>query len=396
MSSLDDAFGSSPEQVKGPAANASSYPPVASVQASRGQVPMQAQAQVQASGPVSAPVLAQAQAQASQPADDFRTTYGRVLSQLTRFVAAIQTMTPSVDGSPEAVTTALRNKWNDIPAPKTIAELHAAVGRMYAMSPQQLSDTLGAADPSMRLYFHGQAIKLAQAVRADSDELAFAAATMRWFLQQALPALQNQAEEGQLGTIKEIRRNYAALDAACKVARPDETNPTVVAAAQNLKDAHAALQSLEAGLRHAEGRARRLGLDFSAARSARDATDDAALMALDDDAVAAMVRAHTPPPSSAKTVSIVLAVFLALALVAVIVLAVFLSRRSSNSGNAGGAVGAVGAGVSAGIARPTVPSVASPPPLLAGGRATRAFNPSESYRADWGFPPLPTYAMEPS
>ena len=302
MSSLDESFGSSPEQ-----------------KATSQQVAATAT-------PTTTTTSTPAPSLPLQPADELKTPYGRVLAQLVRFVTAIQS-TPARDDGVD-VTAEVRTKWNAVPAPKTDAELHAAVSRMYAMNPHQLAATLGASDASTRLYFHGQAIKLAQAVKVDTDELAFAAATMRWFLQTALPALRSQPEEAQLGTVKEIRRNYAALDATCKVARPDNTNPTIVAASEHLADARATINNLNVTLQGLQNRARRVGLDFGAARVAEVAGNEDALAEMDDAAVVAVVKRGS---ATAKKVNVVLGVFLAIAVIAIVVLVVFLVRGSKGS-----------------------------------------------------------------
>lgn len=309
MTSLDEAFGSSSEQMAAIAAGTSAlqHQPAA----------VAASASPPSPSPPPPP-----------PADELKTPYGRVLAQLVRFVTAVQA-TPVRDDDAD-VTAEVRAKWNAVPAPKTDAELHAAVSRMYAMNPQQLAATLGAADASTRLYFHGQAIKLAQAVKVDTDELAFAAATMRWFLQTALPALRGQPEEAQLGTVKEIRRNYAALDATCKVARPDNTNPAVVAASEHLADARAAIDNLNTALQGLQNRARRVGLDFGTARHAEVGGNEDALAEMDDAALAAVVRRGS---STAKKVNIVLGVFLAIAVVAIVVLVVYLVRGCKATGS---------------------------------------------------------------
>ena len=331
MTSLDVAFGASAEQ-----AQAQAPVPVAAVMP-----------QPQPPPPPTPP-----------PMDELKTPYGRVLAQLVRFVSAVQLQSASGNanggGDPEAVTAAVREKWNAIPAPKTNAELHAAVTQMYAMNLEQFARTLAACDSSMRLYFHGQGIKLAQAVRADTDELAFASATMRWLLQQALPSLATQPEEAKLGTVKELRRNYAALDATCKVARPDDSNPVLVAASHNLAEAQQAIHVLKHELKRSEARAKRVGLDFSPKCVTDSTGDDDVLHGLDDAVVAELVAARF---STTRNVNVFLIVMVVLAVAAVITLTVLLIRKPCTE--------------TATSTSTLTPASALSPAAFAGGRAYR-------------------------
>jgi hypothetical protein len=391
MTSLDVAFGASAEQA-------------------------QAQAQAQAPVPVAAPTAPPPPP--PPPMDELKTPYGRVLAQLVRFVSAVQLQSASGNanggGDPEAITAAVREKWNAIPAPKTNAELHAAVTQMYAMNLEQFARTLAACDSSMRLYFHGQGIKLAQAVRADTDELAFASATMRWLLQQALPSLATQPEEAKLGTVKELRRNYAALDATCKVARPDDSNPVLVAASHNLAEAQQAIHVLKHELKRSEARAKRVGLDFSSKCVTESTGDDDVLHGLDDAVVAELVATRS---STTRTTNVVLIVMFVLAVAAIIVLTVLLLRKPSPSPSPTPAL-AVGANANAiantngGLGGRTYRSGGSAPTLTSMSTSTStstlipkpsvstayvhpsSFTPADNTSANpfsthnWGFPPL--------
>lgn len=159
------------------------------------------------------------------PSSVLKTPYSEPLRNVVRFLVAVAGTRPSAD--PDVAAT-FRAVWESTLTPMTIPEMNAALETMYRISPQHLFGVLRAVDPATRQCFHAEAIKVAQAVKADMTELTQAAMVLRWVLTVALPALTPLPEDSQLGTTTEIRRNYAALDEACKVARPDDTNPTCV------------------------------------------------------------------------------------------------------------------------------------------------------------------------
>lgn len=272
------------------------------------------------------------QLQAPPNPDTVHTGYGEAMRNLLRYLEAVaRTMPTPGDG-----TAAFRATWESTGSPATAAEMQATLSRVLQMPASHLAAVQATLDPATRQYFHVAAIQLADAIGADMAELAQAAAVERWVLSDALPALQSMPEEGQLGTRNEIRKQYAKLDGACRVARPDDTNPVVADLGAHLAAANNANSALKTRLAAA-------GLQPDAPE-----TDAAQLAAC-------------KKTKQLSTTSIVLIVVVILAIIAIIVLSVMYVRKQT---------------------------VLTTAPQLTAGIPTAAFGGVANTPSSWAFPRL--------
>lgn len=312
-------------------------------------------ANVSAFGPgMGRPPAPQAAAQPTQtpvtatPADALKTVYADAMRNIVRQLDAVA-RTPA--DNPQS----FRETWQALGSPATASEMHAAIQRIYSLPPQHLAAVFSSADSQTRQYFHVQAMKLAQAVSQDMPELSQASAIMRWVMQQALPALQNLPEGEQLGTMEEVRRNYAALDTTCKIARPDESNPVVVRLKKQAESVAATVQETNQKLIDLRKRMTEAGLD-------PDAEDDSL-------ALAEIAKENR---KKLGTGTIVLIVIVVLLVIAVIVLGVFYAKKCHKPSTPGGGAPAQAAlGGHAGLHLPRLDQ-----------------NLAAMSDEDWGFPSL--------
>lgn len=162
--------------------------------------------------------LAQAFAEESAPSPapayspPSTTRYGAALRPLVRFLLAVQAAQPGTFDQALAQT----------PEPQ---DLTAAMQRVYSLSAKHLAAVYATMTNEQRQYFHSQCIALSEAVKDDMSDLSLAAALMRWIMQGGLPAVQDPAHPDTQSIFK---KNFGALEYACKVARPDDTNPEFV------------------------------------------------------------------------------------------------------------------------------------------------------------------------
>jgi hypothetical protein len=114
------------------------------------------------------------------------------------------------------------NIWASTAPPATVADLTNAMQRVYALPAKQLTDVFQTLTDDQRQYFHTQSIALSELVKNDMSELSLAVALLRWLMQAALPTLQGFPEESALQTSAALRKNYAAVDYAARIAKPEE------------------------------------------------------------------------------------------------------------------------------------------------------------------------------
>lgn len=323
--------GARPPALQGPA------PPVAE---SAPQPQAQIQPQTQAGGQI-----------AADP-DQLQAGFSGSMRNVVRFLEAVAQSSPGV--APDA----FRGAWAAVASPTSTTAMHSSMQHLFTMPAPHVAAVLGGLDDQTRAYFHVQIMQLAQEVRKDMPELSQAAALMRWLLSEAMPALQGQPEDSELGTTNELRKNYAVLDTLCQIARPDSSNPKINQMGQQMQGLHAAHAALKAQHTALAERATAAGLDPADA-----ATDESNIKTL-----------TCKGAKGFKIATIVLGCVLAIAL---IILIVFLVKK--NGKGTGGNVPALGGRA------PALPS-------------TRARDPSFSSRDvgaavlgrgdDWGFPSL--------
>lgn len=307
------------------------------------------------------------------------TPYGDSMRDVVRFLLAVGSVTPSPGAD---LSAAFRDVWGKTGSPATSADMHASMQRIYNMNPDHLGQVFASLDGQTRQYFHAQAIQMSQAVKADMPELAQASALMRWILQHAMPRLQGQPEEAQLGTTPELRKNYAALDLVCKIARPDSSNPKV---AELEAMVHAAQAQHAAASQQSEGYKTRLAaLGFDP--DTPEDQDKDAVAAADQDKLASMCKKKS---RTTVIVSIVLGVLL---IVAVITFVVLWLKKCKHGGGSTAALGAAGPPAVGGVFRTSGGFGNSGGGGGRGGGGGGGFRLPASPPAlgvdDWGFPPL--------
>lgn len=147
------------------------------------------------------------------PVSAFVSNYAEPMRNIIRFLLAVEN-TPA-GGS-------FANIWAATALPATVAELTTAMQRVYSLPAKQLTDVFQSLTNEQRQYFHVQSISLSELVKNDMSELSLAVALLRWLMQAALPTLQSFPEETALQTGATLRKNYAAIDYAARIAKPEE------------------------------------------------------------------------------------------------------------------------------------------------------------------------------
>lgn len=161
------------------------------------------------------------------------TGYVDTMKNIVRFLTAVQN-TPAGD----TTKTQFSQVWARTHTPGSMTELTSAMQAVYAIPPKHLVAVFENIPDDQRQYFHGQCLRLSETVKDDMPDLSLAAALLRWLIQAGMPALQKFPEDGLFGTTANMTKNYAAVDYACRVARPDESN-------QEVQKAHARVKQLE-------------------------------------------------------------------------------------------------------------------------------------------------------
>lgn len=213
-------------------------------------------------------------------------SYSNIMKNVVRFLLAV-----SKSQGNDPTKSEFGAVWAQTPLPNTVAELTSALQRVYAIPSKQLSTVFASIPDEQRQYFHSQCIQLSEAVKEDMPDLSLAAALLRWVMQGGLPALSAFPEDATLGTSAIVKKNYAAVDYTCRVARPDDSNPEI--------------QKLVTQVKQMQEQAKR--------RSTETPTP------------------ACPPAGASKTVVVVLAVLLALAVIGLIVLGVMYSNNRKGS-----------------------------------------------------------------
>lgn len=172
------------------------------------------------------------------------TPYAAPLRAIAKFMTAAAAASsgapaPGTPGFPEA----FRARLAATPEPSTAPELQAAIARMFHLQPAHIAAVVSGVDPETRLLFHGHAMNLGEAVQGDTDELSQAAVVIRWLLGVALPSVQSHPDTQDLNTVGVLRSNLAALQTAAKIARPDDTNPAILALKDRAESAAAAAKA---------------------------------------------------------------------------------------------------------------------------------------------------------
>lgn len=156
--------------------------------------------------------------------DMLHTGYSDPLRDVTRFLTAVAQTAPGQD---------FRQVWSQVGSASTTDQMNGVIEQMYKLSPAHLASVLSSTDAPTRAYFHTQALRLAEGVHNDMTEFSQTAMVLRWLMMQGLPAIAHLPEEAVMGTTTELRRHYGAVDSACRVARPDDTNPTCIQLSEN-------------------------------------------------------------------------------------------------------------------------------------------------------------------
>ena len=142
--------------------------------------------------------------------------YATPMLNVIRFLSAVAITSP---------TNTFQTAWSQTSFAGSVPDLTAAMQGVYALSTKHLSEVFYNLSEESRRYFHAQCLQLSENVAKDMAELSLATALLRWLTQAALPALQVLPEASAMNTAEILRKNYAAVDYACLVARPDDSNP---------------------------------------------------------------------------------------------------------------------------------------------------------------------------
>ena len=262
--------------------------------------------------------------------------YAEPMRDLLRFLDAVSATRPGAD---------FRAEWAEMGSPSTVGEVNHCLARMKALPPQHLLQTMRTMDAPTRAYFHAQAIKLSHLLKSDMTELVQAVMVLHWVL-RVLPHLSSLPEEGALGTSSEVKRNFAAVDSACKVCRPDERNPVCLNLAAACDASKQTIDSLAQRLTAA-------GVD-----PASDPAGDAA-------ALKAAAAVACKPAQTQAIVGFVLFGVAVVGIVAILVTCLLKKKKLQGGGAGEGGTGKPGLGAGA------------------GGAASQGF-PAEA--TGWGFP----------
>ena len=142
--------------------------------------------------------------------------YTGPMLNVIRFLGAVAKTSPA---------TPFSTAWAQTGVTGSVPEITAAMQGVYALPTKHLSEVFYNLGDESRRYFHTQCLELSETVAKDMPELSLATALLRWLTQAALPALAPLPESASMNTAELLRKNYNAVDYACLVARPDDSNP---------------------------------------------------------------------------------------------------------------------------------------------------------------------------